>query len=291
MKNCNSFNLTTLGLIIWATCFKPCSVHAQEEIAPTRIIPFKQIGDVILSLHFFLPEGHVTTDKKSAIVFFFGGGWAGGTPKQFFPQSAYLASRGMVAICAEYRTKNGHQTTPDKCVEDGKSAMRWVRHFASDLGIDPHRIAAGGGSAGGHVAAATATAKGFNDALDPKVDCMPQALALFNPVYDNGPDGYGYDRVKDYWESFSPMHNLDEKTPPTIVFLGTQDRLIPVETAETFQSQMRALGLRSDLHLYEGQEHGFFNKNKYEETLYQTDLFLTSLGLLTGEPTFQPEVE
>ena len=256
---------------------------------PSRIIPYKQIQGVTLSLHVFNPEGHTSTERTPAIVFFFGGGWVGGTPKQFFPQSAYLASRGMVAICAEYRTKNGHQTTPDKCVEDGKSAMRWVRYFAKDLGIDPHRIAAGGGSAGGHVAATTATVQGFNDPLDPQVDCMPQALVLFNPVYDNGPKGYGHDRVMDYWESFSPLHNLHEKTPPTVVFLGTKDKLIPVETAKTFQSRMQQLGIRSDLHLYEDQGHGFFNTNKFEETLYQTDLFLTSLGFLTGSPAIQTQ--
>ena len=167
--------------------------------------------------------------------------------------------------------------------------MRWVRHFAHELGIDPHRIAAGGGSAGGHVAATTATVKGFNYPMDPPVDCAPQALVLFNPVYDNGPGGYGHDRVADYWESFSPMHNLDENTPPTTVFLGTHDKLISVETGKKFQGLMHALGCRSELHLYEAQGHGFFNKNKYKETLYQADLFLTSLGFLTGAPSFSLE--
>ena len=264
-------------------------MQAEDEITPTRIVPFKQIENVTLSLHLFTPEGHQSTDTKPAIVFFFGGSWNGGTPAQFYPQSAYLASRGMVAICAEYRTKNNHQTRPDKCIEDGKSAMRWVRYFAHELGIDPHRIAAGGGSAGGHVAATTATVKGFNYPMDPPVDCAPQALVLFNPVYDNGPGGYGHDRVADYWESFSPMHNLDENTPPTTVFLGTHDKLIPVETGKKFQGLMHALGCRSELHLYEAQGHGFFNKNKYKETLYQADLFLTSLGFLTGAPSFSLE--
>ncbi len=281
---------TILGAILLAGVLLLSSdVQAENKATPSRIIPFKQIEDSFLSLHVFSPEGHQQTDKKPAILFFFGGGWNGGTPEQFYPQSAYLASRGMVAICAEYRTKSSHQTTPDKCVEDGKSAMRWVRHFAQDLGIDPHRIAAGGGSAGGHVAASTATVKGFNNPLDPPVDCSPQALVLFNPVYDNGPDGYGYDRVKDYWESFSPLHNLGVNTPPTMVFLGTKDKLIPVKTAELFQKRMQDFGVRSDLHLYEGEGHGFFNKNKYEETLHQTDLFLGSLGFLSGSPKVIPD--
>ena len=77
----------------------------------------------------------------AAIVFFFGGGWVGGTPKQFFPHCTYLASRGMVAISAEYRVKDRHGVTPLECVLDGKSAVRWVRAHASELGIDPTLIA------------------------------------------------------------------------------------------------------------------------------------------------------
>ena len=134
----------------------------------------------------------------------------------------------MVAICAEYRVSSRHKTSPRECVQDGKSAMRWVRSHSSELGIDPHRIAAGGGSAGGHVAAATATVKGFDEpGEDITVSARPDALVLFNPVYDNGPKGYGHDRVKDYWKEFSPLHNLDKTTPPTIVFLGTEDKLVP----------------------------------------------------------------
>ena len=116
---------------------------------------YKTIGDVKLKMHIFYPEDHKPTDKRPAIVFFYGGGWKGGSVGQFGNQSRYLASRGMVAMCAEYRTQNRHKTTPFECVIDGKSAVRWARKNAARLGIDPGKIAAGGGSAGGHVAAAT----------------------------------------------------------------------------------------------------------------------------------------
>jgi acetyl esterase len=265
--------------------------ETDTTLNPTRVIPYKQIGETTLSVHVFNPPGHLPGNSTPAIVFFFGGGWVGGTPRQFFPQSAYLASRGMVAICAEYRTKSQHQTTPDQCVEDGKSAMRWVRHRAPQLGINPHMIAAGGGSAGGHVAASTGTLKAFNASTDPDLSCVPQALVLFNPVYDNGPRGYGHERVKDYWKSFSPMHNLSASTPPAIVFMGTQDKLIPVETAKLFQARMQQHGIRSDLHLYQGQGHGFFNTARFHETLHAADRFLVSLGFLDGSPSIAPTTE
>lgn len=252
------------------------------EVQPGRIVEYKRVGDSTLTLHLFNPPGHKADDQTPAIVFFFGGGWTGGVPKQFYKQSAHLASRGMVAICAEYRIESKHQTSPRECVKDGKSAMRWVRSHAVELGIDPDRIAAGGGSAGGHVAAATATLAGFNEeGEDISVICKPAALVLFNPVFDNGPEGYGYDRVKDYWKEFSPLHNLDASAPPTLVMLGTKDNLIPVATAEAYQAKMKALGVRCDLILYEEQPHGFFNQAKYQETLQAADDFLVSLGYLS----------
>ena len=257
-----------------------------EQAKPDQLVEYKKVGDTVLHLHVFNPPGHQASDKAPAIVFFFGGGWVGGTPTQFYKQASYLATRGMVAISVEYRTQKSSGTTPQECVKDGKSAMRWMRGHAAELGIDPDRIAAGGGSAGGHVAAATGTLKGFNEeGEDTKTSCRPNALVLFNPVFDNGPKGYGYDRVKDYWKEISPMENIDASTPPTTVFLGTKDNLIPVATANRYQKLMQDAGVRCDLHLYEDEKHGFFNKEKFTETLIEADKFLTSLGYLNGEPT------
>jgi len=255
---------------------------ADEKPNPDKLIPYKTVGDVTLNLHVFEPAEDSRERPCAAIVFFFGGGWKGGTPSQFYSQSRHLADRGMVAICAEYRISSKHGTTPQECVKDGKSAIRWVRKHAEQLGVDPERIAAGGGSAGGHVAAATATVDGFSEESDDStVSCRPDALVLFNPVYDNGPDGYGYDRVKEYWKSFSPLHNVSDKTPPSIVFLGTKDKLIPAKTGKAWKSANEKVGVRSDLHLYDGLGHGFFNRGEsFDDTLNKTDAFLVSLGYL-----------
>ena len=275
-------------LLLACLVLTSASASASAKDNPDKEVVYKTVGDKKLSLFIFNPEGHKASDKRPAIVFFFGGGWNGGSPSQFYPQSRYLASRGMVAICADYRTKKSAGTDPRKCVQDGKSAVRWIRSNAKDLGIDPDKLAAGGGSAGGHVAATTGTNTKFDEpGEDSSVSCRPNALVLFNPVYDNGPKGYGHDRVKAYWKDFSPMHNLSKETPPTITFLGTKDNLIPVSTAEDYKKRMKDLGVRSDLHLYDGEPHGFFNKAKYDETVLETDRFLTSLGYLKGKPTLK----
>jgi acetyl esterase len=282
------------GLLVAMVILFAAGVSAfAADAVPDEKLTYKTAGEVELQLHIFKPENHKTTDRKPCIVFFFGGGWVGGSPSQFYPHCRYLSSRGMVAISAEYRVKNRHGTTPYECIKDGKSAIRWVRAHAGQLGIDPKRIAAGGGSAGGHVAAAAGSVKQFEEPSEDKsISSKPNALILFNPVFDNGPDGYGHERVKEHWREFSPMHNIDKDTPPTIVFLGTKDKLIPASTAEEYKELVTKSGGRCDLFLYEGQPHGFFNyrdgKNKYYyQTVIEADKFLASLGLLEGGPTLQ----
>ena len=280
--------------------------HAYDVpgFTPAQVIEYKQTvnssgGAVSLDLHVFTPDDHRASDRRPTIVFFFGGGWNSGSPSQFHPHCEYLAARGMVAISADYRVKNVHGTTPQECVQDGKSAVRWIRENATTLGVDPDMIAAGGGSSGGHVAAAAGTLSGFEEAGENlAISSKPNALVLFNPVIDNGPGGYGHNTVQAYWEAISPLHNIDASAPPTVFFLGTNDALIPVATAERYKSAMEAEGLRCDLHLYQGQPHSFFNydvpddgKGPYDgylATVFRMDEFLVSLGYL-GNPHIIPD--
>ena len=257
------------------------------KIAGTTAVVYKTVGETTLFLYVFDPKDHQQSDERPAVVFFFGGGWNGGTPTQFEHHCRHLASRGMVAIVADYRVKSRHGTTPKECVMDGKSAIRWVRSNATKLGIDPYRIAAGGGSAGGHVAAATGTVMGLEQrGEDIRISSQPNALLLFNPVYDNGPSGYGHSRVKDVYPQISPMHNIKKDTPPTIVFFGTKDSLVPVATAKDYKRRMETVGRRCDLHLYDGQPHGFFNygnQKYYLDTVEKMDKFLVSLNYLKAK--------
>jgi acetyl esterase/lipase len=258
---------------------------------PDERLTYKSTPQGDLELHLFRAEAPDAGAESPAIVFFFGGGWSSGTPAQFYPHCRYLAWRGMAALAADYRVKQRHGTSPFECVRDGKSAVRWIRGHAGELGIDPERVAAGGGSAGGHVAAATALCKRIEeDKEDLSVSSRPDALVLFNPVFDNAPDGFGHERVKEGWRDISPLHNIAPGAPPTVVFLGTEDHLVPVATAERYRDLMREAGARCDLHLYEGEGHAFFNYREgenpyYNRTVRATDRFLVSLGYLEGEPT------
>jgi len=254
-----------------------------------KIVTYKKAGDAELTLHVFSPSGAQSTQLHPAIVFFFGGGWQRGTPIQFYPECAHFAAKGMVAISADYRIAALHHTTPFESVADGKSAIRWLRQHASELGVDPHRIAAAGASAGGQLAAATGTLSGLDEPSEDKsVSSRPNAMILWYPVVDNGPGGYGYERVKDRYAQFSPVYNITAQTPPTLFFLGTQDKLIPVKTGEEFKSRLDAAGGRCDLILFEGAGHPIYEYRRGESTerrkvLAAADAFLASLGWLPGD--------
>jgi len=154
-----------------------------QALKPDRKLTYKTAGDVKLKLDVFNPQGLAPTDQRPAIVFFFGGSWVNGKPAQFHQQARDLADLGMVAFAANYRVKKRNQTTPFESVRDAKSAVRWIREHAAELGVDPERIVASGGSAGGHLAVCTALIEGEEDeGEDLAISSVPDAVVAFNPV-------------------------------------------------------------------------------------------------------------
>ncbi len=262
--------------LVSLTCI--LSGYAQEQIL------YKQVDSVKLFMELYPSGTNNADEKKPAIVFFFGGGWNSGNIHQFEPHAKYFSQRGVSCFLVDYRVRGRHQTSPFESLKDAKSAIRYIRENAETLNIDPSRIVAAGGSAGGHLAAATALIDGYNEDSDNlSINCKPNALLLFNPVIDNGPGGYGFERIRDEYKSFSPLHNIRKGAPPTILFLGTEDDLIPVVTAEYYQMVMEQVGSRCELRLYQGEGHGFFNYrnfDRYKETLFESDAFLQSLGYI-----------
>lgn len=252
----------------------------------TSRILYKKVDTTSLYMDVLYPGKDLFPSPRPAIVFFFGGGWVTGTMQQFINQAKYLTERGLVCFLVDYRVKSRQGTTPFESLKDAKSSIRYIRSHAKELGIIPDSIVASGGSAGGHLAAATALIKDYNESTDDEsVSCVPNALVLFNPVIDNGPGGYGYERIGEQYKKFSPLHNIQKGAPPTILFIGSHDKLIPVATVKNYEAEMENVGSRCELHIYEGMEHGFFNKPLYmANTLQLTDVFLASLGYISGKP-------
>jgi acetyl esterase/lipase len=208
-------------------------------------------------------------------------------------------------MTADYRVSSRQGTKPVHCVRDGKSAVRWIRQNADRLGIDPDRVAAGGGSAGGHVAACTGTLPKHDEpGEDAKVSSVPNAMVLFNPVLitaeAEGLKTFGGDRLEKMKarlgvedpKTMSPYHNIRKGLPPTLVLHGKGDTTVPYSTAEAYVKQATKTGLRAELAGYEDMPHGFFNFGRRDNKMFLATVtrmheFLSSLGYVKGKPAVE----
>lgn len=281
MKITRRLLIGSLPLLAQTPNYPPNLPGFQKEV-------YRKVGDAELNI-WILGQG--AGKPKPAMVFFFGGGWTGGTPGQFQKQAELLASKGMTVLLADYRVKSRHNVTVPSCVADAKAAIRWVRTHSEHLGIDPRRIAAGGGSAGGHLAAATALLPGFEDGDHLKVSSKPNALVLFNPALvmaasesvDAGLNKQLTERLGGVPQAVSPYHHLTGSAPPTLILHGKADTTVPYRTVEAYQQKASQLGAQCILEGYEGQTHGFFNYGRgeyYAKTTERMVAFLRSLGYL-----------
>ena len=266
------------------------------EIKPETIL-YKSIDNIDLNLYVYRPENFDTSKIYNCIVFFHGGAWNTQNIKQFQKQSIYFASRGMIAFIVEYRVTSIHDSTPFQSVEDAKSAIRYIRSNSKSLSLNPQKIAVSGGSAGGHLAAASANISKYDNINENlMISSKPNLLILFNPILDTTPDAWGYgsflrrvgNKITDNPYEISPIHHISKKTPPTIILTGTNDNLVPVIKINEYKNIMTANNVRCDVVFYKDAEHGFFNRGEdFIDTVYKSDLFLKSYGYLSGDPTIK----
>lgn len=258
--------------------------RVRSEEAPDASFVYKQVGEAGLELFVFKPAGWRASDTRPAIVFFYGGGWGSGDITRLMPYARHFATLGLVAVCADYRVKSRFGTGPEACVEDGKSAVRWLRGHAAELGIDPRRIVAAGDSAGGHVAASTAIVPGFEAAGEgTAISSAANALVLLNPVLDAVYEEERDGRVGsiELATAISPNHHLRPGLPPSFVLHGTADPRVPITQAQQFVAGMTAAGNRAELWSAAGGSHSFWTLEPWKtDVLPPIRAFLRSIGFL-----------
>ncbi|MFZ4766266.1 MAG: alpha/beta hydrolase [Roseimicrobium sp.] len=264
----------------------------RELLKTAREETYKTVGGVNLSAYIWEPEADKAPPyPKSVIGFFFSSGWDNGQVSQFAPHCVYFAARGMIAIAFDYRVASRHGAGPVEAMFDARSAFRWLRLNAVELGINPGKIIGAGGSGGAHLAAASAMLKEFDEpGEDAMISCAPNSLALFNPVLDTSKRGYGFDKFPsaDLAKRANLMNAIVPGLPPTVLFHGTTDRVVPFDTSFEFARKMKKKKNPCDLVVYEGQGHGFFNFNVsfelYHGTLNILDDFLVAQGFVEPNP-------
>ena len=291
-----------VGIAGFSATAAPVTFAELLRASPTDSLVYQTVDGRALHLHRFAPAGLAAGDSRPAVVWIHGGAWRGGSAEVFYPHARYFATRGAVGFSLEYRLISPAALTVADCVADCRAAVAYLRAHAGELGVDPTRIAVGGDSAGGHLAAALATLSAAEAAA------RPDALLLYNPVLD---------LTEGNWSSFveggvalafktppvatpaaleraralSPVYHVGAGLPPTLLMHGLADQVVPASQAERFAAAARAAGARCELVLLPDVAHAFVVP-RYRaaecvvmEAVRAADRFLLSLGWLEGPPT------
>lgn len=296
-------------LILFLSIVTPalCAEVPLNLIAEPKEEVYKEADGVQLKLYIFTPANHKAGNRTPAIVCIHGGGWSGGNPQLFFPHSRYFASRGMAAFSISYRLTSREGLTPGDCIEDCKSAVRYIRKNADRLGVDPGRIAILGDSAGGHLAACLGVMDGGEfeaPGEDRSISALGNVLLLYNPVVDLNSDnllriisegrplkGFPGLTREEIGRKVSPLFYIRPGQPPTLLMHGLDDTNVAPSQGQRFAEAMRKAGNRCDLVMLPKTRHAFVivNYTAPEEQVVNAirtaDQFLALLGYLKGKPT------
>ena len=139
------------------------SSELPATVRAVRDITYIQRGEHALQLDLYLPVKPAGA-ALPAIVLVHGGGWQSGVRDNFAPMAIRMAENGFAAATVSYRLSP--EARYPAAIHDVKAALRWVRAHAGEYGIDPARIAVGGGSAGGQIASLVGVTGGIA-AFDP----------------------------------------------------------------------------------------------------------------------------
>jgi acetyl esterase/lipase len=229
---------------------------------------------------------------RPAIVFAHGGGWRGGDKGQFFGQAAYLAwKHDFFAVSIGYRLSD--EAKYPAAVQDTKCAFRWVRSQADAECLDCGRVAAGGGSAGAHLAALAGLSRGVSkfDGVGGHsgIPGHADALVLFNGVFDF-PErvrqtgaretvfqffGAHPEESPEVYKEASPITYVSAESPPTLLLHGEADEIVSCQQSVGLKEKLVSLGVQAEVETYPGKGHGWFNAApNFWITLQRVETFL-----------------
>ena len=213
-------------------------------------------GDLVADL--LRPQ---TEELLAGMVVIAGGGWRTCNKRNLEPISTVLASWGYVTFNVSYRVVS--QARWPACMQDVKTAVRWLRAHAAEYGLDPARIGAFGNSAGAHLAAMLAVTpadENFGGTEYPDQPsnvqaavCMatPTDMAAQYELHENpqGPAaamlGGTPQEAAEAYRAASPIHHVSADSAPIFFVHGEQDELVPIGPAREMSRRLRELGIDS----------------------------------------------
>ena len=223
-------------------------------------------------IRIYMPRAALTA---GAFVFYHGGGWVTGDIASHEAICCELANTvGCVVVSVEYRRAPEHKYPA--AVEDAYAATRWVHDHAEEIRVDRDRIAIGGDSSGGNLAAAVAQMLRDNHDFKPALQVLVYPVIDFRfdtPSYEENAKNYGLTREKMrwYWNCYlareedgaepyaSPVRAANlAGLPPALIITAQHDPLR--DEGEAYARRLRQCGVEVTLSRYDGMIHGFFRR-------------------------------
>jgi acetyl esterase/lipase len=235
--------LITLGLAAPAGA-------AQNGVTVKRDVVFRTVDGEQLALDVYQPAKK--GKSRPAVVVVHGGGWTQGDKALFAQQSSQLAQRGLVALSVNYRLAPAHPFPA--AVEDVEAAVAWVRKHAKGYGVDPKRIGALGGSAGGHLVGMLATDGEGSLQAGHRVAAVvswsgPMDLMALGPAAatDAGASIRNFlgclpDACADTYAAASPVTHVDKTDSPMLIVNSTNE-LVPKAQADAMRAALDKAGV------------------------------------------------
>jgi acetyl esterase/lipase len=266
----------------------------QGSLAIEKNIVYGKAGATDLHLDIYRPP--VGTEKRMATIHIHGGGFTAGSKDTLTDRVSPFAALGYTAIAVQYRLA-GEARWPAQ-IEDVKAAIRWARANAKSLRIDPGKIAVVGYSAGGHLAlfaAATANRAEFEGqsgtpgAGTEVAACCAYYAATQVRQESNGTASVlmppGSDEAAH--RAASPLTYIAKGFPPTVIFHGTADVTIPLESSERLFKQLRDVHVPVEFHAFEGVPHAFDSNPEFAKSAAKLSDFFLDRHVITPR-TYPP---
>jgi acetyl esterase/lipase len=215
-------------------------------------------------LAIYQPERRETS-PRAAIIVCPGGGYCGLAPHEGDPFAALFTAHGYVGAVLYYRVAPWRFPAPQA---DACRAIRLLRANAAQFGVDPQRIAIMGFSAGGHLAATTATQPDLHrdphDDLAATVSARPDRVILAYPVASFGDNTHsgsvqnllGNPPDPNLRAQLCNDRHITAAHPPVFLFHTADDPVVPVELSLNYAAACRRAGVPVELHVYESSPHG-----------------------------------
>jgi len=219
-------------------------------------IEYKLVDSISLQLDIYKLKS--LTEATPVLIFIHGGSWAKGKRSDYLPYLLDYAQKGYVCVTVSYRLAGvAHYPA---AVQDVQAAVQWIREHAADHMINPEKIALIGGSAGGHLAMMVGYA---DEAKDHKVQAV---VNLYGPAdltteYARKRDeclnflGASYLERPDLYRHASPRTHITGDDPPTLIFHGTIDSLVPVSQSDSLHRWLDRAGVPNEYHSLTGWPH------------------------------------